>query len=474
MYQSHQRAFKTDPTTSIAPPLALAPRSREIYKSILATNQTAFLGPQESTCTYLPSASPKRTCVLFVDHTASLSGGELALLNLITHLDQTRIQPIVLLFSEGPLAERLRNLGVETHILPLASQVLKSKKDSLGLKSFLRLSMLLRAGTHVLRVARFIRKLNVDLVHTNSLKADIIGGLAGRFAGRKVIWHVRDRIDADYLPVRVVSIFRFLCRTLPDFVITNSQATLNTLHLPTYSPKKSNGRTVGNASVVHSGTICPSRPSFPDEYGKAPLIGLVGRISPWKGQHVFLQAVALIRQQFPNARFQIIGAPLFAEQDYERKVRSLANELGINDIVEFTGFRTDVSQLVAKLDILVHASTLAEPFGQVVIEGMAAGKPVVATDGGGILEIVEDGVTGILVPMGEAAPMASAVMRLLGDRRLLRQMGELARERVIERFTIQQTARKVGQIYNSLRCSRPIVKNSPAQLSLNRINIGQI
>ncbi|HZK82002.1 MAG TPA: glycosyltransferase family 4 protein, partial [Humisphaera sp.] len=177
-------------------------------------------------------------------------------------------------------------------------------------------------------------------------------------------------------------------------------------------------------------------------------IGLVGRISPWKGQHIFLRAAVLVRERYPRARFQIVGAALFSEHDFEREIHALADSLGVADAVEFTGFREDVGDLIAAMDVLVHASTIGEPFGQVVIEGMAAGKPIVATNGGGIPEIVQDGVTGLLVPMGDAAQMADAVCQLLADPVKSQEMGQLGRRRVMKYFTIQQTAARVERIYD--------------------------
>src|SRR4051812_26231978 len=98
------------------------------------------------------------------------------------------------------------------------------------------------------------------------------------------------------------------------------------------------------------------------------------------------RAAAEVLKKFPRARFKVVGAALFAELEYEREVRGLPSELGIADAVEFTGFRDDVRELIADLDLLVHASTSGEPFGQVIVQGMAAAKPIVATNGGGVPE----------------------------------------------------------------------------------------
>jgi glycosyltransferase involved in cell wall biosynthesis len=185
--------------------------------------------------------------------------------------------------------------------------------------------------------------------------------------------------------------------------------------------------------------------------GGVPVIGLVGRISPWKGQHIFLRAAAEVLKKYPGARFQIIGAPLFAEQDYDRHLRELAAELGIESSVEFTGFQSNVDQWISRLDLFVHASTTGEPFGQVVIEAMAHAKPVVATRGGGIPEIVQDGVTGLLVPMNDAPAMSLAIDRILADPVAAGAMGAAGRRRVEEHFTIRRTARRVQDIFDTIR-----------------------
>jgi glycosyltransferase involved in cell wall biosynthesis len=177
-------------------------------------------------------------------------------------------------------------------------------------------------------------------------------------------------------------------------------------------------------------------------------VGLVGRISPWKGQHIFIEAIARVRDRFPQARFQIIGAALFGEEAYGEQLRRRATELGLDDCLEFTGFRTDVPALMRRLTVLVHASTIGEPFGQVVIEGMVAGRAVIATNGGGVPEIVQDDITGLLVPMGDIDAMAAAMIRLLSAPDLAQSMGEAGRKRVLNHFTVAHTARKIEHVYD--------------------------
>jgi glycosyltransferase involved in cell wall biosynthesis len=389
--------------------------------------------------------------VLFLDHTAAMSGGEIALLNLLRFLDPEKVQPVVVLGAEGPLAEKLRAIA-ETHVLPLSSRVAAQKKDKLGIGTLFRVRDVFAALAYIWRLAAFIRRQKIRLVHTNSLKADVIGGLAARLSRCPVVWHVRDRIEDDYLPWPVVRIFRLLSRAIPNYVIANSRATLRTLHLG----KGARGTSIpsgielnGKTAVVHDGATT-AVPTGRSGLRSQRRVGLVGRISPWKGQHIFIQASALVNRRFPDVRFLIIGAALFGEDQYEQEVRSLPGQLGIEDIVEFTGFRSDVKRAIADLDLVVHASTKGEPFGQVIIEGMAAGKPVVATNGGGVPEIVEDGRTGILVPMSDVQAMAEAISQILSDPVEARAMGIRARQRVADHFTLQQTARRVEAVYEEV------------------------
>jgi glycosyltransferase involved in cell wall biosynthesis len=179
-------------------------------------------------------------------------------------------------------------------------------------------------------------------------------------------------------------------------------------------------------------------------------VGLIGRISPWKGQHIFIQAAGLIRNEFPDVRFQIIGAPLFSEFEYESELKRLTADLQLERQVEFTGFVRDVQGAIEELQIVVHASTVGEPFGQVVIEGMAAGRPVIATNGGGVPEIVVDQVTGLLVPMNDARALADAMASLLRNPGKGRAMGARGRRRVEDLFTIERSAKAVEQVYLDL------------------------
>ena len=439
----------------------------------------------------MPSSTRKPHTILFFDHTAQMGGGEIALLHLVQHLDKQLFMPIVVLGGAGPLHQRLLDAGVETHLMPLPEGIAQTRKDSLGADSLLRLKDASKLLNYALRLSRFIRHRRVRLVHTNSLKADLIGGIASRLAGVPVIWHVRDRIANDYLPGDAARVFRWLCSWLPSFVVANSQSTMDTIFPPSSIPdSKALSVQKPPRQVLYSGVVLrwrhnddvttrlstlekrrwdrdetDSHKRHDDHEGllvsrngardrvldpRAPRIGIVGRISPWKGQHLFVHAAAEVRHDFPGATFYIIGAPLFGEELYEESVRRQASSYGLDDCLEWMGFRPDVPQLIDDLDILVHASTISEPFGQVIVQGMAAGKPVVATDGGGVREVVQHGETGLLVERNSSRALSQALVQLLSDPHAAYEMGREARRRVVRKFTIEHTARGAESIYHAL------------------------
>jgi glycosyltransferase involved in cell wall biosynthesis len=386
---------------------------------------------------------PQRIRIAFMNHTAQLGGGEIALLELIRNLDVTRIEPIVVLFADGPLASLLRE-EAEVHILPLSTTVLKASKDRLGIASLLRGGPVLAGLSFLFRLRRLLRAIDPHIAYTNSLKADVLGGIAGRLASLPVIWHVRDRIAPDYLPRRIVYIFRKLARVLPRFIIANSASTLSSLHL---DPASTGTAASNRAKVIHDGVDATKyEPAHTHAAKDMITVGLIGRISPWKGQDIFLKAIHLIHRTYPCVQFEMIGAATFGETEFEQYLHNLQRETDLVHVAHFTGFESDIPKRLEQLDIVVHASTIPEPFGQVIIEGMAAGLPVIATNGGGVPEIIVDGITGILIPMKDPRALADAMASLLADADLRIRMGAAGRRHILRHFTIRRTAEEVEQV----------------------------
>ncbi len=183
----------------------------------------------------------------------------------------------------------------------------------------------------------------------------------------------------------------------------------------------------------------------------APMIGVIGRIVPWKGQHVFIEAFARLRQHRPDAVAAIVGAPDSAQgEQYRRELQHLARALGVENRLLWLGRRSDIPQLLASFDILAHCSVEPEPFGRVIIEGMAAGTPVIASDAGGAREIVENEINGLLTPPGDAQALAAAMKRLLEDHRLRTKLRENARASAAQRYNLAAHVNAVTSFYEDI------------------------
>jgi glycosyltransferase involved in cell wall biosynthesis len=371
-----------------------------------------------------------RPRVVFLDHVGRLSGGELALARLVENLD---VDAHVILGEDGPLAERLQEAGAEVEVLPLPPIARDLRRDQVGARP----EAALASARYVATLTRRLRRLRPDLVHTNSLKSSLYGGLAARAAGVPLVVHLRDRLASDYLPPPALRVAQGSIRYFASGLITNSTSTLETVW-----------RRPRHFAVVPSGipsSWC-TRPT-PDRLARCgPLrVGMVGRIAPWKGQHVFLAAFA---EAFPDggAEAVIVGSALFGEEAYGEQLGRLVQDLGIARRVRFSGFSDDVWEELSLLDVLVHASTVPEPFGQVVLEGMAAGLPVVAARAGGPSELITDGIDGLLFTPGQSDELATT-LRVLAEAPLRRQeLGQNARQRAAS-MSVEASAAAVLELY---------------------------
>jgi glycosyltransferase involved in cell wall biosynthesis len=376
--------------------------------------------------------------VVFIDHVARLSGGELALLHLLPALS-SEIDMHVILGEDGPLVTRLRDAGISAEVMPLPARLRDVRKEKVRLPG-LGPSALLPIPAYVRRLSRRLAALDADLVHTNSLKAALYGGTAARLARVPAVWHVRDRIAVDYLPRGGVALVRAASRVLPSFVVANSRATLATL------PENARSRVIYNPvvapdSVEQLGRLRASRST-------EIAVGVVGRLASWKGQNVFLDAFAA-GFRGTAVRGRIIGSAMFGEHAYEGALREQVERLGISSQIEFRGFREDVWEELGELDIFVHCSVTPEPFGQVVLEAMAAGVPVIAAGAGGPAELITDGVDGLLTTPGDVGELAAALRRLHDDPPLRNELARAAKERSLE-FTPERTAARLLAVYRQI------------------------
>ena len=359
------------------------------------------------------------TRVLLLSPTAVPGGAERALVNLARHLPTHGFELSAVLLADGPLRGWLEEVGCPVTILPAG-----------------RTRHLHRTVSVVRRLAQLARR--ADIVISNQSKGHVYGGLAAKLAGRPAVWWqqgtpTRSRIElaATAVPANAV-----VCSSRDA---ERAQRRLTPRHLVKLIHLGIEVDAI--ASRAGSGQAVRNRLGWESKQ----VVGIVGRLQPWKGQEVFLRAAAQIARRHPEARFAVVGGAILGwEGDYPQHLRRLAEELGIADLVHFAGHQDDVYPWFDAMDVVVHAS-FGEPFGLVLVEAMALGKPLVATADGGPLEIVEDGVSGLLVPPGDDKALAGAVEQILDDPTLAASLASAARRRA-DTFSSERTAHQFASL----------------------------
>ena len=344
------------------------------------------------------------TRVLALDHAGVLGGAELSMLDVLAGLPGG---VAVRLFADGPFREELERRGVDVQVIAMGA--LGAVKKGGRRPS---LAALFAAWNLAGRVARDGR--TSRLLYANSQKAFVVAALAGLRCRRPVVWHLRDLLGPPHfsaLNTRAVVRLANWCATR---VIANSRATAEAF--------VAHGGARAKVRVVHNGIDTAPFDAVADadahalreqlSPGAGYVMAVFGRLHEWKGQHT---AIAAMRALPGDVHLWIVGAPLFGEQAFEQGLRIQAAQLGLGSRVHFLGFRDDIAVLMRAADVVVHTSTLPEPFGRVIVEGMLARRPVIATAAGGVGEILDDGRTGLLVPPGNEAAIAAAVQAMRAD-----------------------------------------------------------
>lgn len=361
--------------------------------------------------------------ILFVSNSGDMSGGgEISLADLVKGIDKARYRAFVVCPSEGGFFSSMSRSCCQVSIIWMPS---------------LRGAGVLFFPLSVIRFLRFIRTHRIDLVHANGSRCMIYSGIAARLCGVPVVWHVRV-MESDLI------LDRFLA-SLSTRIVVNSQAVSRRFFFLSERREK--------VSVVYNGVDLSefaqniSGDNIRREFEIGPdenVICHVGRLVEYKGHRTFLEAVKRVVEEVQDVRVLIVG-----EGELEQELKDLSQRLSLTRYVIFCGYRKDIPQVMAASTILV-LSSVGEHFGRVLIEAMAMGKPVVATRGGGVPEIVIDGRTGILVEPQDPDMMAQGILTLLKDPLLSHTLGKEGYRRVVERFSLHTHVNEVEKIYESL------------------------
>ena len=358
--------------------------------------------------------------VLFIsNHGAVVGGGEISLLQLISALDTAQWRPVLVVPGEGAVAERAGASGISTHVVPMPAVT----------------GMSMANLTSIRALSRLIREQEAQIVHANGTRAMVYGGLAAKIAQCPAVWHVRVS-DSDGLLDR--ALYQLAAR-----VIVNSDAV--------------RGRfwwgTADRLCRIHNGVDTVRFAPRPPSAALRAALGLsirdrvvvsVGRFVSYKGYEDLLRAAAIVHRQDAGIHWVLVG-----DGELRVHLERQANALGIQELVHFTGWLDDVREMLALADLFVLPSH-GEHFGRVLIEAMAMGKAVVATDAGGVPEIVTHGETGWLVPPRQPDRLAEAVHEILVHGEQAGQFGLAGRRVVEDRFSLDRHVSQVQSLYHHL------------------------
>lgn len=382
--------------------------------------------------------------LVFYSHTASVSGAEVVLLSILRGLDRNRFMPVVLC-PEGALSLACTTEQVEWVAVPEVKA--RFTRNPIRLCGYL---WSLAASTLFIR--RVLRRQKPDLVHANTLRAGLVASMATLGMGVPVLWHIHDILPSHAF----TTLIRGMAKRLNMIsLLAVSQATAKSFR---GTGKKALNKPV---EVVYNSVDVDRY--FPDAVARERMrrelglredqiaVGVVGQITPRKGLIELVEAFAQIYARMPQAVLVLVGEALFNEANlvYARQIRERVEQLDLTRQVWLVGAKKDIAAVMNAVDLLAQNS-LVEPLGLALMEGFACGRTAAATGVDGVLEIIDDGRTGLLAPLGDTAELARKIEVLINQPELRARMGEAARQKMIEGFTPAQQMRQMHSLYERL------------------------
>ncbi|MBL1178387.1 MAG: glycosyltransferase family 4 protein [Pantanalinema sp. GBBB05] len=372
--------------------------------------------------------------ILFLDQSGQPAGAELCLLDIAKAY---RDQCLVGLFADGLFRQLLEENQIPVQVL--ATQAIAVHKGSGWLQGLSSLRQLLPLAIRVAQLSH-----HYDVIYANTQKAMVIGTLASILSRRPLVYHLHDILSADHFS----STNRWLAVTLANhyasLVITVSQATQAAFIAAGGRPELSEVVYNGfDPQVYHCDRTQVD--TLKQQLGLTGrfVIGHFSRLSPWKGQHILLEALESCSEE---VTVLLVGDALFGEQEYVQSLQTQVIERGLQNRVQFLGFRSDIVPLMHVCDLITHTSIAPEPFGRVIVEAMLCGRPVIATQAGGALELSNAGIPYWLVPPGNPTDLAIAINQCQAEWAQVSAIAQQAQLEVSRRFHIDTIRQQIAQL----------------------------
>jgi glycosyltransferase involved in cell wall biosynthesis len=387
--------------------------------------------------------------IAFVEIASQMSGVEFSTLYLAERLERGAWVPLVVCPEEGDLPARCRAADIPVAIVPRARFF--STSIRIGKFALVNPLALIADAMAILlsarALARFLRARRPALVVPKGLVAQFYAGLAARWAGIPCVWHVQDRVSN-----RAGPLFSWMLalagRALARAIIVDAESIARQI-----VPLVPRARVAVIWNGVDTREFSPQAEGGAHvraEWGAQPddvLIGAVGRLTRWKGQHILLRAFAKIADQFPRARVVFVGSPLFDTDAYARALERLVARWGLDRRVIFAGFRWDMPRVFAALDIVAHPALEKDSSPLAVVSAMAAGKAIVCARVDGTAQLFEDDADALLAPPGDADALAARLAQLLDDPALRRRLGDAARVKAERELSVERFARECESVF---------------------------
>jgi len=391
--------------------------------------------------------------VAFLSVSAGFGGSESALWQLVRGI--RRLAPatecVVIVPSDGTLSERVREAGGTVRVVPMPDALRAFGEWSLrGASAARRSAALLTAVSAVGPYQRVLEAalddIDPDVIHTNGFKMHVLGSRAAP-RGTAVVWHLHEFVSPRPLSRRLL---RHHASHAAAIVANSDSVAADARHALGDAARVMR---VYNAVDLEEFSPCGVAADLDALSGLAAAapgtirVGLVATFARWKGHETFLRALCAVTAP---VRAYIVGGPMYdtAGSQYAiDELRAIAASLGLADRVGFTGFVARPAAVMRALDIVVHASTDPEPFGLAIAEGLACGRPVIVSGGGGAAELIEDGRDALSVAPGDSAALAAAINRLASDASIRERLGAAGRATAVRRFDPDAFTRAFLDVY---------------------------